>query len=63
MQLFGKKSATQIEKLPDGKDRLPPGQYLTKKWPVLSYERNPKGLPADWKLRITGKIKNPFKLT
>lgn len=63
MQLFGKKPATQIEKLPDGKDRLPPGQYLTKKWPVLSYERAPNRLPPDWRLRITGKVEHPFELT
>ncbi len=42
MPLFGRKSRTEIEKLPDGQDRLPPGQYLTQKWPVLSYERTPK---------------------
>src|SRR5947209_9871584 len=63
MQLFGKKSRTEIEKLPDGQDRLPPGQYLTRKWPVLSYERTPKGLPADWRLKISGKVENPFELT
>lgn len=59
MQLFGKKSRTQIEKLPDGKDRLPPGQYLTKKWPILSYEPTPN-MPADWKLRISGLVDNPL---
>ncbi len=63
MPLFGRKSRTEIEKLPDGQDRLPPGQYLTQKWPVLSYERTPKSLPTDWKLKITGKVENPFELT
>src|SRR2546422_4462211 len=63
MQWFGKKSAAQVDKLPDGEDRLPPGQYLTKKWPVLSYERTPRGLPPDWKLKITGQVENPFELT
>jgi len=63
MPLFGRKSRTEIEKLPDGQDRLPPGQYLTQKWPVLSYERTPKSLPTDWKLKITGKVENPFALT
>src|SRR5260370_32410783 len=63
MPLFGTKSTAPIEKLPDGKDRLPPGQYLTKKWPVLSYERTPNQLPTDWRLKITGKVENPFELT
>ena len=63
MQLYDKKSETQIEKLPDGKDRLPPGQYLTKKWPILSYERTPGQLPRDWRLKITGLVESPFELT
>jgi len=63
MQLFGRKSRTQIEKLPDGQDRLPPGQYLTAKWPVLSYERTPQKLPTNWKLKIKGLVEHPFELT
>jgi DMSO/TMAO reductase YedYZ molybdopterin-dependent catalytic subunit len=63
MQLFGRKSRTQIEKLPDGQDRLPPGQYLTAKWPVLSYERAPQKLPANWKLKVKGLVEHPFELT
>jgi DMSO/TMAO reductase YedYZ molybdopterin-dependent catalytic subunit len=63
MQLFGKKSRLDIEKLENGADRLPPGQYLTKKWPVLSYERKPSKLPDNWRLKITGKVEQPFELT
>src|SRR5579875_1123251 len=64
MQLFGKKSATApVEKRPDGRDRLPPGQYLTQKWPVLSYEPTPRHLPPDWKLKITGAVERPFELS
>ena len=62
MPWFGKKSTTRVDKLPDSQNRLPPGQYLTKKWPVLSYERTPRGLPPDWKLKITGQVENPFEL-
>ena len=63
MQWFGKKSTTRVDKPTDSQNRLPPGQYLTKKWPVLSYERTPRGLPPDWKLKITGQVENPFELT
>ena len=63
MSLFGKKSESVVEKRPDGLDRLPAGQYLTKKWPVLSYEKTPKQLPPDWKLKIAGLVENPFELT
>jgi len=62
MQLFGKKSRLQIEKLPGGKDRLPPGQYLTKKWPVLSAEDVPT-MPTDWKFRVGGLVEQPLALT
>ena len=63
MSLFGKKPESVVEKRPDGLDRLPAGQYLTQKWPVLSYEKTPKQLPTDWKLKITGLVENPFELT
>lgn len=64
MSLFSKKAAApvEVEKRPDGRDRLPAGQYLTKKWPVLSYERTPKSLPSNWRLKITGQVENPFEL-
>ncbi len=63
MQLFNRKTSTGIEKQPGATDRLPPGQYLTQKWPVLSYERTPSRLPVDWKLKITGEVEHPFELT
>lgn len=62
MSLFGKKPSTPIEKLPDGRDRLPPGQLLTEKWPVLSYERTPKGLPDNWTLKVGGLVEQPLEL-
>lgn len=63
MQWFKKKSSPEIEKPSDAKNRLPPGQSLTEKWPVLSYERTPKMLPTDWRLKITGEVAHPFELT
>src|SRR5438477_118674 len=63
MSLFDKKSKSVVEKRPDGLDRLPTGQYLTKKWPVLSYERTPKQLPPDWKLKISGLVEHPLELS
>lgn len=63
MALFNEKTTdTSIEKRADGRDRLPTGQYLTQKWPVLSYESTP-GFPVDWKLKISGEVENPFELT
>ncbi|MCW2614909.1 MAG: sulfite oxidase-like oxidoreductase [Frankiales bacterium] len=35
-------------------DRLPPGQYLPRGWPVLHYGPVPKPAPAGWDLRVFG---------
>jgi DMSO/TMAO reductase YedYZ molybdopterin-dependent catalytic subunit len=47
------------------KERTPPGQTLTKKWPVLQYGSVPKVDPyaPDWSLRILGLVENPYELT
>lgn len=47
----------------EGPDRLPPGQYLTKKWPVLSYERTPKFDPEQYRFKVWGSVEEPFELT
>ena len=44
-------------------DRLPPGQYLTEKWPVLHYGGVPKVDLATWDFTIDGLIKQPVRLT
>ena len=63
-KLFGRGSdpATQ-EMRPDGRERLPAGQYLTKKWPVLSYEPTPKFDPATYRFKVWGAVAEPFELT
>jgi DMSO/TMAO reductase YedYZ molybdopterin-dependent catalytic subunit len=44
-------------------DRLPPGQYLTEKWPVLHYGGVPKVDLATWDFSIEGLIEKPVRLT
>lgn len=39
-----------------GKDRIPPGQYTTEKWPVLTYGDTPRIEPEDWSIRLFGKV-------
>ena len=46
-----------------GTDRLPPGQYLTKKWPVLNYESTPKFDAEKYRFKVWGEVENPFELT
>ena len=38
--------------------RLPPGQSLTTKFPVLTYGPNPKFDPQTWDLRVFGEVEN-----
>jgi DMSO/TMAO reductase YedYZ molybdopterin-dependent catalytic subunit len=55
----------QSETAPETEEgrRLPPGQYLTKKWPVLSYERTPRFDPTSYLFKVWGTVESPFELT
>ena len=44
-------------------NRLPPGQSLTQKFPVLTYGPNPKFDPKTWDLRVFGEIETPMRWT
>jgi len=43
--------------------RLPPGQSLTLKWPVLHYGSVPRFDVKHWDFRVTGLVENPLVLT
>jgi DMSO/TMAO reductase YedYZ molybdopterin-dependent catalytic subunit len=43
--------------------RLPPGQYLTKGWPVLNYGDVPKVRLSDWRFRVWGLVEEPREWT
>ena len=43
--------------------RLPPGQSLTLKWPVLHYGSVPRFDPARWEFTISGLVEQPLTLT
>ena len=47
----------------DAAQRTPPGQVLTKKWPVLHFGSVPQIDPATWELRIWGECENPLTLS
>lgn len=42
--------------------RVPPGQYLVEKWPVLSYGPTPRFNPDTWELRLFGQVETPKRL-
>ena len=39
-----------------GPDRVPPGQYTTDKWPILTYGGTPRVDPETWTFRISGLV-------
>jgi DMSO/TMAO reductase YedYZ molybdopterin-dependent catalytic subunit len=43
--------------------RLPPGQYLTEKWPVLHAGSVPQTDLAKWDFRVFGEVEEPVTLT
>lgn len=47
----------------DLRDRIPPGQYRTEKFPVLTYGETPVIDRQDWRLRVWGLVENPMTLT
>lgn len=44
-------------------DRLPPGQFVTRKWPVLHYGSVPTVDLARWRFTLRGLVDRPFVLT
>jgi DMSO/TMAO reductase YedYZ molybdopterin-dependent catalytic subunit len=43
--------------------RLPPGQYLTEKWPVLHAGSVPRTDLATWDFKVWGQVEEPLTLT
>lgn len=61
---FGETSERkQLEQLRRSEGRLPPGQSLTLKWPVLQYGSVPRVDLPRWDFRIDGLVEKPLRLT
>ena len=43
--------------------RLPPGQYLTEKWPVLHAGSIPRTDLATWDFFVSGEVENPIRIS
>jgi DMSO/TMAO reductase YedYZ molybdopterin-dependent catalytic subunit len=48
---------------PDLQARIPPGQYLTEKFPVLTYGPIPRVQTETWTLRLFGEVAQPVTLS
>jgi DMSO/TMAO reductase YedYZ molybdopterin-dependent catalytic subunit len=61
--LFDGKDRKEQERLRKQEGRLPPGQSLTLKWPVLHYGSVPRFDPERWDLRVYGLVDTPLTMT
>ena len=57
-RLFGSK-----DRNPALAERVPPGQYVTEKFPVLHYGSVPKVDLANWDFKVYGEVDSPFALS
>src|SRR2546425_6214647 len=59
--LFEGNERRERERQMKAEGRLPPGQSLTLKWPVLHYGSVPRFDPATWDFRVYGLVANPAR--
>ena len=63
MPLFRSKAEQKVRDAGYDPARLPPGQYLTEKWPVLHAGGVPHTDLATWDFRVWGEVEEPLRLT
>jgi DMSO/TMAO reductase YedYZ molybdopterin-dependent catalytic subunit len=63
MPLFRSKAEAKVAEAGYDPARLPPGQYLTEKWPVLHAGTVPKIDLETWDFRVMGEVERELTLT
>jgi len=63
MALFRSRAEAKVAEAGYDPARLPPGQYLTEKWPVLDAGSVPHADLATWDVRVFGEVENPIALS
>ena len=61
--MFRSKAERKAIELGYDPERLPPGQYLTEKWPVLHAGSAPHTDLTTWDFRVFGEVERPLTLT
>jgi DMSO/TMAO reductase YedYZ molybdopterin-dependent catalytic subunit len=61
--MLGERGSRQAKKLGIDPGRVPPGQYLTEKFPVLTVGPNPKFDLATWDFQVFGEVESPVSLS
>ena len=62
-RMLGQRGRKQAEKLGIDPARVPPGQYLTEKFPVLTVGPNPPFDLKTWDFRVFGEVENELTLS
>ena len=52
-----------VDPIPRDRDRVPPRQAVTRKWPVLHYGDVPHPDVAAWRFELTGLVENPLSFS
>jgi len=63
MALLEGKERRELEQRMKREGRLPPGQSLTLKWPVLHYGNVPRFDPESWDFKVHGLVEMPLRFT
>ena len=63
MPLFRSRAEAKVRDAGYDPARLPPGQYLTEKWPVLHAGEIPTTDLATWDFRVWGEVEEPLTLS
>ena len=61
--MFRSKAEQKVRDAGYDPERLPPGQYLTEKWPVLHAGSVPQTDLSTWDFRVWGEVENPITLS
>ncbi len=61
--MFRSKAEKKVAELGYDPARLPPGQYITEKWPVLHAGEIPDTDLAAWDFRVFGEVEQPLRLS
>jgi DMSO/TMAO reductase YedYZ molybdopterin-dependent catalytic subunit len=61
--MFRSRAMRKVEEAGYDPARLPPGQYLTEKWPVLHAGTIPDTDLSTWDFRVSGEVESPISLS
>ena len=62
-RILGQRGRRQAEKLGIDPDRVPPGQYLTQKFPVLTVGPDPTYDLSSWDFQVFGEVESQVRLS